>query len=154
MIEVFILGDVYTTSNENRCKEDIIWLYKKFGEKSLENINGRFILCLIDRNKDTVYIVNDRYGSINFYYNIDDKGFLFSNKAEVMLNNIKSRIIDEESIKDYIKYGCLKNNRTLLKNVKRFQAASMVKITKKYIGIKQYWDWNIKKKKILVLMNL
>ncbi|MCS4465313.1 hypothetical protein JTT01_20290 [Clostridium botulinum] len=71
-----------------------------------------------------------------------------------MLNNIKSRIIDEESIKDYIKYGCLKNNRTLLKNVKRFQAASMVKITKKYIGIKQYWDWNIKKKKILVLMNL
>ncbi|MCS4465314.1 hypothetical protein JTT01_20295 [Clostridium botulinum] len=75
MIEVFILGDVYTTSNENRCKEDIIWLYKKFGEKSLENINGRFILCLIDRNKDTVYIVNDRYGSINFYYNIDDKGF-------------------------------------------------------------------------------
>ncbi|KEI97154.1 asparagine synthase [Clostridium botulinum A2B7 92] len=147
IIEGFVIGEIYTDGKENTSWEDIVFSYKKFGEECLKNLNGRFILCLIDRNKDTIYIVNDRYGSINCYYKIDEKGFFITNKAEVMMDNMKTRIIDEYAVKDYIKYGCLKNNRTLLKNVKRLQSASMVKITKEDIEIEQYWDWKINERK-------
>ncbi|BDB02544.1 asparagine synthase-related protein [Clostridium botulinum] len=146
MIEVFVLGEIYINFKDNTSLKDIIFLYEEFGEELFKSLNGRFILCLIDRNKDIIYIVNDRYGIINCYYRMDENGFIITNKAEVMIDNITTRVIDEEAVNDYIKYGCLKNNRTLLKNVKRLQSASIVKITKEDIKIQQYWDWNIKKK--------
>lgn len=61
---------------------------------------------------ENVIIVNDRYGSINFYYIIEDKGFIFTNHSKTVLSNIKDKAVDEEAIEYFSNYGCIINNKT------------------------------------------
>ncbi|MCC5439066.1 hypothetical protein LMP53_08415 [Clostridium botulinum] len=123
----------------------MVHLYEEYGENALKKLNGKFVICIVDTLNENVIIVNDRYGSINFYYIIEDKGFIFTNHSKTVLSNIKDKAVDEEAIEYFSNYGCIINNKTLLKNVKRLDSAIIIKINNGNITINKYWDWNIKK---------
>lgn len=152
----FIIGEIYDLEvnklkqkghkfNTELDAEYIVHLYEEYGEDVLKSLNGKFIICLIDTLNENIIIVNDRYGTINFYYNIEKNNFIFTNHSKTVLSNIKDKIIDEEAVEDFLNYGCVIKNKTLLKSVKRMDAASIIKINNDNITVDKYWDWNIKK---------
>lgn len=152
----FIIGEIYDLKldelkeaghkfNTTLDAEYIVHLYEEYGINVLRKLNGKFVICLVDTLNEDIIIINDRYGSINFYYNIENNNFIFTNHSRTILLNTEDKTIDEEAAQDFLNYGCVINNKTLLKNVKRMDSASIIKINNGNITINRYWDWNIKK---------
>lgn len=155
-IYAFIIGEIYDLEieklkqlghkfNTESDAEYVAHLFEEFGEDVLKKLNGKFVICLVDTLNENVVIVNDRYGAINFYYNIDKDSFVFTNDSKIALLSTKDKIVDEEALKDFSNYGCVIDNRTLLKNIKRMDSASIIKINNENITIGKYWNWDIKK---------
>lgn len=155
-IYAFIIGEIYDLEieklkqlghefNNESDAEYIAHLFEEFGEDVLKKLNGKFVICLVDTLNENVVIVNDRYGAINFYYNIDKEGFIFTNDSKIALSNTKDKTVDEEALKDFSNYGCVIENKTLLKNIKRMDSAGIIKINNENIVMDKYWNWNVKK---------
>ena len=86
-ITVFVNGEIYNylelkkellnfynfkTSND--C-EVIPVLYKIYGIKFLDKLNGFFSIVIIDENKKKFYFIRDRYGKKPLYYHLENNNF-------------------------------------------------------------------------------
>ena len=96
---------------ENNILEDII---VKF--------NGNFNIILYKNNKIT--IANDRWGSFPLYF--------FHNQKKIAISNDWKKIIpytnksfNETSLLEYISFGYVLGNKTLIQNLEEFQAHSI-----------------------------
>ena len=58
-------------SNEFKSNSDgeiILFLYKKYGKKFVEKLNGMFAIAIIDLNKEKFYLFRDTLGQKPIYY--------------------------------------------------------------------------------------
>lgn len=140
----FMLGEIYDIDN-SKYKLDIEYViskYEKYGEEALKKLNGKYLIVIIDVNKKKTIIINDRYGHMVVYYIVENGKYIFCNKPNILLNFIKERKLNKNAIKQYLKYGMQLDDETLIKNIKKMNPATMVKIIKDDITFEKYWKWN------------
>ncbi|EJE7233280.1 DEAD/DEAH box helicase [Clostridium sporogenes] len=149
----FMIGEIYDLDIEmlknkghiletDSDIEYIIHLYEEYGEKALENLNGKFIILLIDKKRQLQILLNDRYGLMNFYYyNINGK-YMFSNYSQHIVHTLGKKEVDEVSIREFFNCGCILDDRTMIKDVKRLQQGIIVKIKNNQVEFRKYFDWN------------
>jgi len=140
---LILKGHIFTTDTDI---EYIIHLYEEYGEKALIDLNGKFIICIIDKEKDKVVILNDRYGFYTFYYYQQDDFYCFCNVPKIIVDSINNKKIDLKSFQEFFNYGYLLGNRTLIQGINKIPPASIIEIKNNRIDFKSYWNWNYIKK--------
>lgn len=102
----------------------LVHLYEE-NPSFLANLNGRFQGLLIDRNRGTATLFNDRYGMHRVYYEESAEAFYFAAEAKAILAvRPELRILDLHSFGELISCGCVLENRTVFKNIRVLPAAA------------------------------
>jgi asparagine synthase (glutamine-hydrolysing) len=88
-------------------------------------LNGRFHGLLIDRNRRTAMLFNDRYGMHRIYYHESKDGFYFATEAKAILAvRPELRTLDPRGAGEFIACGAVMENRTLFRDVHVLPPAS------------------------------
>ncbi len=82
--------------------ETVLNLFIKFGEKSVELLNGIFAFAVYNKRSKDVFIVRDQFGVKPLYIYSDDEQFIFSSEIKTFLNFDINKSISYESLTNYI----------------------------------------------------
>jgi asparagine synthase (glutamine-hydrolysing) len=88
-------------------------------------LNGRFHGLLVDRNRRTAMLFNDRYGMHRIYYHESKEAFYFAAEAKAILAvNPELRQIDPRGLGEFVACGCVLEDRTLFDRIHVLPPAS------------------------------
>ena len=122
--------------------EVLFYLYQHLGfDGMLEKLNGMFAICIIDLNKDIMYLARDRMGIKPMYYYYDNNAFLFSSEVKSFLfNKSFEPQLNSENIDEYARFGFITGNETLLKNVFSLEPGHYLTLSNGHLQKNKYWD--------------
>jgi asparagine synthase (glutamine-hydrolysing) len=119
----------------------LLHLYEQEGLSFIRRLNGWFSCVLLDIRNGYTFLFNDRYGIQRIYYYEDSSGFYFASEAKALLKALPIlRIIDKQSIAEYLCFDCVLNNRTYFSNVELIPGGSIWQIQSGIITKKRYFD--------------
>ncbi len=88
-------------------------------------LNGRFHGLLVDRNRRTAVLFNDRFGMHRIYYHEGKEAFYFSAEAKAILAvRPELRTMDLRGFGEFLSCGAVLENRTLFDGIKALPPAS------------------------------
>ena len=86
----FMLGEIYDIE-EKRAElkvkhrfisdsdiEYLIHLYEEYGIEALEDLNGRFVVFLVNTALNEYILITDRYGSYRYFYALNKEKYVFA----------------------------------------------------------------------------
>ncbi len=96
----------------------IIHFYEEYGKNFFERLNGQFAGLLVDYQKRSIYLFNDRFGFGRIYYREINNNLFFSTEAKSLLRIFPdSREIDLTSLSQFLTCGCTLRGCCLFKNI-------------------------------------
>lgn len=134
---ILLYGELYDV-NENTLQY-LHSLYLKDGIDFVRDINGSYALFIIDLNQDINYIVTDRINSRKIFQYVDSNYYVFSNS--IYSFNELNIAPDPTAIAWYLSNGAVYNNRTLLKEIKILQRATIFEVSSKGSSENSYWKY-------------
>jgi len=103
-------------------------------------LNGRFHGLLIDRNRGTATLFNDRYGMHRIYYHESKEAVYFAAEAKAILAvRPELREMDPKGMADFISAGCTLENRSLFKGIQVLPAGSSWSIHEGVVAKKGFY---------------
>lgn len=113
-----VYGDVWL---ENRCNDYplILDAYQQYGDDIVNKIEGLFYLIIYDKTSEMLKIYQDYFTSAEtIYYTILGVNIYFTNdmKQIISLPNME-RIFNKKASVDFVKYGFVTGEETLIQNV-------------------------------------
>jgi len=93
------------------------------------NLDGEFIIYVIDDKRENIVVVNDYLGRLPLYV-YSQKQFILSRDIFVMDKVTTGLLFDESSIYQYLRIGFPLGHRTLYHDIDRLDASSLVRIAK------------------------
>jgi asparagine synthase (glutamine-hydrolysing) len=104
----------------------LLELYDTVGEDFVRQLNGWFCGAIADLRRRKIILFNDRYGMSRLYLYEGKDVILFGSEAKSLLRVRKElRVIDPESLAQFLRCNCVMGNRSLFKNVSLFPAGSL-----------------------------
>src|SRR5690554_2619065 len=151
---IIIEGKIY--NKEDKILEDEL---KELAEKTgMNNFNqhlkdwltesdGDFLIYIINKNNNDVYIFNDMFGRLPFYYKRENDGTVICSRY---LNFIKelsaSTEIDKMAVAQFLLFGYLLYKRTMFSQVNQLRPASLL-IINNYIKEEKIYEFNFDNRK-------
>lgn len=127
---------------QNSEEEVVLNLFLKHGEKTVQYLNGVFLIVIYDSWKETLYIMNSRCGLEYLYYHINDKEIIFASSIRAILATGKAaKRINEKAIYDFFKFEFVTGDDTFFKDIQLFPYASTCRITRDAFHFNRYWDY-------------
>lgn len=88
-------------------------------------LNGRFHGLLVDRDRGTTKLFNDRYGMHRIYYHESKGAFYFAAESKAILAvRPELRSVDARGLGEFVSCGCVLENRTLFRDIYALPPAS------------------------------
>jgi asparagine synthase (glutamine-hydrolysing) len=88
-------------------------------------LQGSFCAVILDEERKQLVLVNDRLGSYPLYWFCDSSRFLFASELKAILRDSSiSPTLDLRAIADYLTFGFLLGNKTLVKQVQLLPPAT------------------------------
>ncbi|MCA1978953.1 MAG: amidotransferase 1, exosortase A system-associated [Thiobacillus sp.] len=135
------LGHVFRTHSDT---EVIVHAWEAWGEACVERFRGMFAFALWDRNRQTLFVVRDRFGVKPLYYAFLDSGeFIFGSELKsLMAHPGTARDIDPLAVEEYFAYGYVPEPRTIFKRVNKLPPGFTLTLKRGEARAlpKQYWD--------------
>ncbi len=131
------------TFNSGSDTEVVLKSFIHYGVSFLEHLVGMFAIAIYDSEKEELVLARDRIGEKPLYYWEKSDGISFSSQLnQLFLNEKLDRRLDYNSLQDYLSYGYVRENRTLISNVKKLLPAHYLiySIKKKRLIINKYWS--------------
>ncbi len=121
--------------------------YMEWGPSCVERFNGMFAFVLWDKTRQSLFLARDRYGIKALYYSFQGSKFLFGSEQKAILaHDIVSREIDLEALLEYFTFQNIFTDKTLLKGIKLFPAASWALLPlgscDRSLSFHTYWDYD------------
>lgn len=115
----------------NNDSEVIIEAYKRWGENCVNQFNGMWAFCLIDLEKETLFISRDRFGIKPLYYCFQDGKLAIASEIKSILHTGLFKIkTDQKQCLSYLANGSEEYSiSTLFSQVYKFPKASYVSIS-------------------------
>lgn len=136
--QIYIWGRVYPIeANSNSClsSEELLELFKSYGKELTSYLHGSFIIMLVDKKKDSLFIINDRVStkSLYYYFNVDTL-YVSTNYAQLVgilkQNNINLNISLSASYQ-LLSLGYMLGEHTIFSEIKKLRPASIISVAKK-----------------------
>jgi asparagine synthase (glutamine-hydrolysing) len=103
----------------------MIHLYEEEGDWFFEKLNGLFSGLLIDKRKNKAFLFNDRYGVERIYWHETEDAIYFASEAKALLRILPElRAFDEQSVAQFLAFGCTLEWRTLFRGVQLLPGGS------------------------------
>ena len=128
---------------QTNCDTEVILAaYLKWGIGFIKKLNGMFASALLDREKNTLFLLRDWMGEKPLYYYIsDEKDVLFASQMKSFFNlDFFQKEIRTEVLGSYFLHSCIEAPNTIYKNVYKLEHGSVLKICNGKLSIKKYWD--------------
>lgn len=132
--------DLKKMVNENPATL-ILCLYKRFGQKFLQKLNGKFAFAIWEASKNNLLLVRDRMGIEPFYYYIDDERVIFSSRIKEILQYPGVRKnLNYQAMYQFLLFNYNPALHTFFSNVSKLRPAYMVNIRDKSVESRSYWN--------------
>ncbi|MBN1158666.1 MAG: hypothetical protein JXA61_04735 [Bacteroidales bacterium] len=122
-------------------------------EKNLfiHDIDGVFSIIYINKKRKICKVYTDRYGIYMLYYMLNQEQITLSDEIEAFIPQISHFDINKKSVIEYLNFGYVLGDKTLIHGVRKFSGSSIYLITKKLEIIREkYWDiLDIQKKEMM-----
>ena len=121
--------------------EVLLQLYLHYGlQQALEMVDGAFALCIVDLEKQKIYLSRDRFGEKPIYYYRSDNYFLFASeyKAFYCYRDFKA-VLNEDAVSEYFLFRYPAGERTFLKYVYLIKPGTYIEISQDTISEHTYW---------------
>lgn len=122
-----LLGERISTIHQNT----------KFGE-----LFGHFIILIHDVNKGELQVINDRYGTLPFYYHIENDKIIFSRTLTDTFRNGITAYLDDSALSDIAAYNVPFSEKTLYKDISSLSGASRLIVNIQSFDIKKGKTWD------------
>jgi asparagine synthase (glutamine-hydrolysing) len=157
-VSVWMVGEFYDTSTDGiksgtTYTKMICSHYRHNTLKSfLQSVNGSFCACIYDSVKKRVSLLADRFGSRYMYWSRMGNSLIWASEIKCLLNYPGFPIeIDRNGVEDFVFFGYMLNDRTLLRNVRLLDAASILTydLNNGGIDIDKYYTFELQPKMLL-----
>ncbi len=123
--------------------EVILYAYKEWGIACLEKFIGMFAFCLLDRDKQKMYLVRDRAGIKPLYYYDEGRTFLFSSELKSFHEHVGfKKELNKEVLPYYFQMGYIPAPHSIYKNAYKLEAGHYLvyDLECSSYEIEQYWS--------------
>ena len=139
--ELEALGHVFATTCDT---EVILYAWRQWGPDCLKRLNGMFAFAIYDQRDRTMFLARDRLGvKPLFYAPVSDGSVLFGSELKALLANpLLRREPEIRAVDDYLAFGYVPDQTSLLKGVKKLPAGSylLLRHGKPESDPVRYWD--------------
>jgi asparagine synthase (glutamine-hydrolysing) len=121
-----LLGHNFETHSDT---EVVLKSYIEWKEKCVNKFRGMFAFAIFDKNKEEFFLARDRFGIKPLIYTFLDDQFIFSSELKplIMSDYIQTNL-DKKSIIDYLKFGSVKQPKTIFKDVFHLMPGHYMKV--------------------------
>lgn len=124
----------------NSDTEAIIYLYKKFGEKCFEKMNGMFAIAIYDYTKNKLILARDRMGKKPLYWCVFEGTLIFGSELKaLMMHPLFRKQISLESLNKYLQYDYVPTPHSIFEGVQKLEPAYYLIYKKGELEIKKFW---------------
>lgn len=122
--------------------EVILALYRKHGNKLINNLPGMFAFAIWDDTNQTLFCARDRFGEKPFYYAFGSKGeFVFASEIKAIIaSGLVNPRLDKRALAHYLKRLYVPVNQTIYENVYTLPPAHCLKWQNGTIKVDRYWE--------------
>ena len=141
---VFILGDPIINDKINFSL--IIDKIEKnqFSNSFIKNIDGEFLIIIVERNK-SVEIINDRFSSIPIFYSLENKKFRASINFLTLFREIKNKKLNHNKFIEFLYFQRIHGEDTYESSIKSLNSATKIKFDQGIVNQTKYWFQSYKK---------
>ena len=126
--------------NNGDDAELILNAYLAYGDEFIHRLNGAFVLAILDQRTGELIIATDRIGQYPLYYYQTQNGLIFASGVRALfVYEGLSCEVDRAAIAQFLKFNHVLGERTLLKEVKRLEPASLLIWRENQMHRRQYW---------------
>ena len=125
--------------------EVVLHAFHEWGIKCLKKFIGMFAFAIFDKKNNKIFLIKDRAGVKPLFYYFNNNIFMFSSELKTFHKSSKfNKQIDENSVKEYIKYGFIPSPNCIYKFCNKVDGATYLvfDLENKTKIIKKYWDVN------------
>ncbi|MFZ6012190.1 MAG: asparagine synthase (glutamine-hydrolyzing) [Bacteroidota bacterium] len=123
--------------------EVILKAYRQWGDRFVEKLNGMWAIAIWNSKTRELFLTRDRFGVKPLFYAFSERGFVFGSEMKAI-----TPFMDDVSISDDFHwckeniYGYETTDKTLIKNIKRFPAGYIARLSyqSKSLGFTPYWN--------------
>jgi asparagine synthase (glutamine-hydrolysing) len=152
IFNVEALRDNVLNSSSNSLKtnyeaELIYILFRQYGEKFLDMLNGMFAISIYNPKKNSLLIARDRFGIKPLHYFKKGDIFCFSSEITPLVKCLDGQAsLDYESVENYFSLGCISNPSTIYSEIKQLSPGSIVNydLSSNRLKIRRWWINNVK----------
>lgn len=147
-LKVAIVGNVYWGNDElNGLARErspacaVARAYLKSGKEFLEDMHGAFCVAVIDAQAGTALIAIDRLGIYPLCHAVSDGHFIFATRTDgVVAHPAMDRVIDPQSIFNYIYFHEIPSPGSIYKNVSKLQPGQYALFRNGKAEVDFYWN--------------
>src|SRR5262249_1910857 len=115
---ILVLAGEHFSHNGRGASGSLRALWQGSSDRFLDELNGWFSGVMVDRQKRTIQLFNDRFGVGRVYYREAGEGFFFASQAKALLAvRPATRALDPTSVGHFLAFGAVFDNRSLFANV-------------------------------------
>ncbi len=117
-----------TSWNSTSDTETILEAIETFGLiETAKKIHGMFSICIIDKKKNLLHLVRDKFGEKPLYYGFSDANFLFASelKSIVSFPNFK-KDIDRKSLNYFFNFSYIPEPYSIYKNISKLSPGTVL----------------------------
>jgi len=138
--ELKALGYRFYTSTDT---EVLLTAFIVWKEKCLLKIRGMFAFAIWNKLDSSLFFARDRLGIKPFYYSLYDDTLYFASEVLAIIKAGIPKIIDNQSIWDYLSIGTIVQPKTIFKHISCLLSGEYAFF--KNNKIEKYSYWNLKK---------
>jgi len=148
-IEVLIFGSPwFSGKNYDISRRDkariILDIYRKYGLRSLIELDGSFVLSIYDNKRKRFAIMNDRLGSSPIYLLNNTNKIVYSSEIKATLCDPSIKpLLDLEAVTEFFTFSYPLGNKTIFKHISLLPPSSilMYDLEERKVQIWKYWEF-------------
>ncbi len=125
--------------------EVILYLYKEYGERCFEKMDGMFAITLYDTQQKKLILARDRMGEKPLYWGQFNDTLIFGSELKALMNHpLCTREIDTTSLQKYLLYEFVPTPNTMLKGIHKLEPGKYLVYKEGEVNIQPYWKPDFK----------
>lgn len=129
--------------NSGAYSELIAKAYKTWGEDFAKKLNGAFSICIIDKEKEILYLIRDQVGRKPLYFSDVNGRFAFSSDVKSLLKIPRfPKEIDLRALNFYLTYRYIPHELSIFKHIIKVPPGCAIRFNLKSRSLEtwRYWE--------------